>query len=102
MPVRSLPEAGPWTDRLVRLGHCKNALYAVPPCLVSATALKELDMGKQQLRVHYGYSHSAPVQGLHLLDNLTRLRCLNLTGFKKGGAGLRRFRSVHPDVCVVL
>jgi len=100
--LRSLPEAGPWTDRLVRLSLCKNAFYAVPPCLVSATALKELDMGKQQLRVHYGHSHSAPVQGLHLLDNLTRLRCLKLAGFKKGGAGLRRFRAVHPDVCVML
>jgi len=100
--LRSLPEAGPWIDRLVRLSLYKNAFYAVPPCLVSATALKVLDMGKQQLRVHYGHSHSAPVQGLHLLDNLTRLRCLNLAGFKKGGAGLRRFRAVHPDVCVML
>ncbi len=99
--LRSLPDAGSYLDQLVRLRLSKNAFVAVPPCLASATALQDLDMRKQMLQVEYGEPHSASMRGLHALDSLPRLRSLNIEGFEKSAAGIRRFRAAHPHVRVV-
>jgi len=100
--LRSLPAAGPYLSRLIRLSLVKNAFDAVPLCLAAATALEQLDLAKQEPWDKYVANHMTPVQGLHVLDNLTRLRQVNLIGFRKGAAGLRRFRAAHPSVAVII
>ena len=80
----------------------QNAVDIVPPCLAFATALEQLDMARQQLRKESLSKHTSPVQGLHVLDELTRLRQVTLVGCRKGGAGSRRFRAAHPSVAVVI
>ncbi len=96
-----LPAVGPYLSRLVRLSLRQNAFSAVPPCLTAATALEVLDLGKQKL-IGYNEDHGESVQGLHVLDALTRLRCVNLEGFDDKVLDLRRFRMAHPSVSVIL
>ena len=112
--LRSLPAAAPWLNKLVRLslsgtalkaGFSErtaevNAFSAVPPVLLT-TALEVLDMSKQKLRDSYVEQHTAAVQGLRMLDDLTRLHCVNLKGFKQDGAGICGFRAAHPNVRVI-
>ena len=43
----------------------------------------------------------APVQGLHVLDNLPRLRSVRMLGFEDG-ADVHRFRMAKPSVDLVL
>ena len=106
----SLPAEGPYLSKLVRLNLSKNAFREVPPTLASATALEVLNMAMQQLWNKYDDCYIPGgklsvrlwhVQGLHVLDNLMRLRCVNLLGFEKSGAGMRLFRKAHPTVSVV-
>ncbi len=83
--LRSLPAAAPCFAQLVHLSLSRNAFSAVPPALSKATALQVLDLAKQKLRDSYVEQHSAAVQGLRVLNNLTRLRCLNLEASRKRG-----------------
>lgn len=100
--LRSLPNAGPFLSQLVCLSLVDNGFTAVPPCLAAATVLESLDIGDQFLQYFCCEQHAVPVQGLHVLDHLHKLRCVRLVGFRKCGAGLRRFRAVRPDVELVL
>ncbi len=100
--LRSLPDAGPYLNQRACLSLVKNGFTVVPHCLAAATALTTLDLGDQNLRHFCCAQHAEPVRGLHVLDNLTQLRCVRLIGFRKCGAGLRRFRAVRPDVELVL
>ena len=107
--LRALPTAGPYISQLARLSLVANAFSSVPPALAAATALQQLDLSEQLLRDAYTQvplynieRTPAPVQGLHVLDNLPRLHRVKLVGFKKGGAGIRRFRAANPNVTVVL
>jgi len=100
--LRTLSD-GPYLSRLTCLSLLGNAFSAVPPALVAATALKLLDMSYQDLprvnvRNYYRYgiipecdSDPPRVQGLRSLDDLTRLRCVNLYGFEKDDSGIRQF-----------
>ena len=99
--LRSLPAAAPCFAQLVRLSLSRNAFRAVPPILSAATALEVLDLSKQKLRDSYVEQHSAAVQGLRVLNHLTRLRCVNLEGFKQEGPDIRRFHAAHPNVRVI-
>jgi hypothetical protein len=92
----SLPGAGPYLSQLVHLSLAMNGFSAVPPSLAAASALEILDLNKQSLRAWSCDQHEPPVQGLHVLDTLPRLRCVNLVGFKKSGAGI--CRAAHPTV----
>ena len=97
--LRRWPAAGPWLSKLVLLSLRKNAFSTVPSCLTAASALELLDLGKQKL-VDYDEDHGEPVHGLHVLDSLTRLRCVNLEGFDDSATDLRRFRLARPAVHV--
>ncbi len=100
IPLRSLPPGGPYLSQLVCLSLAENAFSAVPPSLAAATALEVLDMGKQRLAQSNREHHGDPVQGLHVLLGLTRLRCVNLEGFNQGPTIRQCFRVARPDVTV--
>ena len=94
-----LPAAGPYLSRLVRLSLSQNSFTAVPPSLAAATALVELDLGWQNLlRCQTSVDG---LQGLQVLNDLTRLRCVNMDS-KDTGAALQRLRAARPDVRVTL
>ena len=92
--VSYLPASGPYLSKLVRLGLSNNAFDCVPPCLVAATALQQLDMSGQLLPA----GASARLQGVHVLDQLPRLREVDIRGFRANGAAVRRFRATNPNV----
>ncbi len=107
--LSALPAVGPYVSSLVRVSLTGNAFAVVPPVLAAATALQHLDLSHQMLRNskliiedRYLEQQPAPVQGLHVLDNLTRLESVTLLGYKKAGAGIRRFRLANPSVSAVL
>ena len=97
--LRDLP-AGPYLSRLVRLNLSGNALEAVPSSLTAATALVQLGMANQQRRGTDAGQRAAPVQSLHVLEKLPRLRHIDLQGFKDSGPGIGRFRAARPDVSI--
>jgi len=99
--LRSLP-AGPYLSQLVSLSLGRNAFSSVPPCLASAAALESLDLSQQNLQDWSCELHAAPVQGLHVLDNLTRLRFISLVGFRMSSVGFRRFQAGHPNATLLL
>ncbi len=98
--LRRLPPGGPYLSELVRLSLAENAFSAVPPSLTAATALAVLDMGKQRLGQGYDTYDEEPLQGLHVLLGLTRLRCVNLVGFNQRPTTRQCFRVARPDVTV--
>ena len=100
--VCSLPAAGPFLSQLVRLDLSRNAFRGVPLSLAAATALEELSLSKQQLRKGGGGRHAASPQGLPALENLPRLRRINLLGFKGSGPGVQSFRAARPDVSITI
>lgn len=99
--LRELPAAGPYLNKLVCMSLRKNAFSAVPSCLNAATALELLDLGKQKL-LDYDENHGQRVHGLQVLDGLTRLRCVNLEGFRHNGAQLQQFCKAHQSASVIL
>jgi len=99
--LRSLPAAGPYVSKLVHLNLANNAFRSVPPCLAAATALETLNLCMQQLQPYHEIRVHVPVLGLHVLDNLARFRWINLEGFKKSAAGIRRLKKTHRNVTVV-
>jgi len=96
-----LPATGAFLSTLVCLSLRGNAFSTVPSCLTRATALEVLDLGKQKL-IDYDEDHGEPVHGLHVLDGLKRLWCVNFEGFDEDGVDLQCFRKAHPGVNVIL
>jgi len=99
--LRSLP-AGPYLSELVSLSLGRNAFSSVPPCLASAAALESLDLSQQNLQDRSCELHSAPVQGLHVLDKLTRLRRVSLVGYRIDSVGVHRFQAYHPNAKLLM
>ena len=87
-------------SKLVRLSLRENAFSGVPPCLAAATALMLLDLAEQKLSVFDEDKAEPPVQGLNVLNSLTRLRFVHLHGFS--GAGVCQFRAANPNVNVIM
>ena len=100
--LRSLPTAGLYLSRLVRLSLSGNAFSVVPPSLASAMGLQHLALAWQRSQEHPHDQRAFDLQGLDVLDNCTSLRSLNLAGLKKDAIGLCRFQAARPDVRIIL
>ena len=99
--LRSFPADVAHLSQLVRISLSGNALSAVPPCLAAATALEVLDMGNNRLGHYTEESHGQQMQGLDVLDSLTRLRYVNFVGFEMVPADYCHFHMAHPGAKLV-
>ena len=97
-PLRALPD-GPYISNLVHLSLSGNAFSAVPFALVTATALEVLDLDDQRVSgaAAFRYDARVPVQDLHLLGVMPRLRRVYLAGFRRDSDGTN-FEAAHPHI----
>ena len=108
--LRTLP-TGPYLSQLVRLNLTCNGFDVVPPAVAAATALQHLDLGEQVLLntssakakdMPFAWE-AGPVQGLHVLNSLTRLQSVTFRNDldAQSEAAMCCYQAANPTIRVV-